>query len=163
LSVPRWLDKPRYKLYWREPWRVRARHSSGFKHKLWEHGYISPHFTRSEWACHDGTPVPSSLKNNAQRNAFHVEVFRHAVGDVSLPILSGYRTEAYNRQIGGATLSRLVQADAADFSKETVDKIGHSTFFSVADKLFPKGGVGEYPGGSAHLDSRGWRARWTSF
>lgn len=163
--TPSWVKNgpDRWTRFWNKPWTYGARHSRSFKRACWKHGHVSPNFTRAEWNCHDGTKVPASLKANAQRNGFHLERFRHAVGDVSMPILSGYRTVDYNRRIGGAVGSRHTYADAADFSVSVVNAIGHDRFFKVAEVVFANGGVGQYPGGSAHLDSRGYRSRWTSF
>lgn len=161
--VPKWITNPKHREYWKKPWLHEAGQSRSFKRLLWKHGRVSPNFTRAEWNCHDGTKVPWRLKGRAQRHGFHLEKFRHALGDVSLPILSGYRDPQYNAQIGGASQSRHMSGDATDFSKSVVDEVGHARFFHVADVMFPTGGVGEYPGGSAHLDSRGYRARWTSF
>jgi uncharacterized protein YcbK (DUF882 family) len=159
---PAWLPKE-LRRHWDRPWTKAARHHRGFKHLLWEHGYISPHFTREEWRCKDGTAVPKHLKSNAQRHAFHLEVLRHELGDVPLPGISFFRTERHNREIGGARESRHVDADASDHSKETVDQIGRDFFIRTAQRVFDNGGVGVYPGGSVHLDSRGWEADWTSF
>lgn len=153
----------RFRHHWHYPYGRRARHSRAFKKWLWQHGYVTPHFTRNEWRCHDGTPVPKALRKNAQRHGFMLERFRHRLGDKPLRAISFYRTAEYNRRIGGATLSRHVQADASDFSKSTVDGFGSRHFFAVADKLWGNGGVGQYPGGSAHTDSRGYRARWSTF
>lgn len=103
------------------------------------------------------------MRTRARNHAFNLERLRHELGDVSMPILSWYRHPAYNRAIGGASQSRHMSADATDFSRETVNRIGRGRFFSAANKVFAKGGVGDYPSGSAHVDSRGWYARWTSF
>lgn len=163
MAAPDWCDTPKLREYWREPWSRGARQSRVFKHRCWEHGYVSPNFTRAEWKCHDGTPVPDSLKPNAQRHGFHLERFRHELGDPSLPILSAYRTPSYNSSIGGASQSRHMSADATDFDVSTVNRIGASKFDQTADRVFSNGGFGQYPGGSRHVDSRGYKARWTSF
>lgn len=149
--------------FWKRPWMRAARRSHKFKRLLLEHGYLSPHFTLADAKCHDGTPVPSSMRHDAQRHAFNLERFRHQIGDRPLPVLSWYRDPAYNRAIGGATASKHMLAIATDFTTQLVNAIGRSRFFSIANRVFSNGGVGDYPSGSAHLDSRGYRARWTSF
>jgi Peptidase M15 len=158
VTVPR-----RYRYDWNHPWSFPARHSVGFRRWLRRHGLLSPHFTIEESRSRNGEPVPRSLLGNAQRHAFDLEQLRHAVGDVPLPVLSWYRSPAYNRQVGGAPRSRHMSADATDFSAQTVNAVGRARFLAAADRVFADGGVGDYPTGSVHVDSRGWRARWRSF
>lgn len=162
MSYPRALPR-RWRPLWSHPWWRIARKNPGFKRWCRDHGYLSPHFTRGEAACHDGSPVPSSLLGEAQHHAFNLERFRHKLGGPSLPVLSWYRTPSYNAQIGGASQSRHMSADATDFSVGTVQAIGTGRWDSVAADVFRNGGRGRYPGGSRHLDSRGYSATWTSF
>jgi len=159
----RLANNHRWRKYWKHPYSFRARHSRKFKKFCWSRGYVSPNFTRAEWACSDGTPVPYRLRKNAQRQAFNLELVRHKLGDRPIGGISYYRTSSYNRQIGGATASRHVYADATDFSVETVTRFGRNKFLAVAEKVYGRGGVGSYPSGSVHLDSRGYRARWNSW
>lgn len=149
--------------HWRFPWGARARHSGAFHRWLWANGYLSPHFTREEWRCHDGTAIPSSLRKNAQRHAFNMERMRHELGDQPMPTISPYRDPAYNAQIGGASDSRHKYADATDHSKEWLDATGRTRVLRAAEKVFAKGGMGIYPWGAIHFDSRGYRARWSSW
>lgn len=153
----------KYRYHWTHPWTEKARKSLGFRRWCKKLGYLSPNFPTRESKCKDGTPVPRHLSYRCRQHAFKLEKFRHACGDKSLPVLSWYRTRAYNRRIGGASQSRHIQADATDFSRQTVESIGRRKFFQVAEAIFAGGGVGDYPSGSAHLDSRGYRARWRSF
>ena len=151
-----WIDKP-----WTRA--ARRRRNVRFRRWLWRHGYLSPNFTRAEARCKDGTDVPWSLRTNAQRHAFNLERFRHALGDRSMPILSWYRTPSWNAQVGGASQSRHMQADATDFTVQFVTAVGRSRWDSLTEKFFANHGAGSYPSGSRHLDSRPYRARWTSF
>lgn len=153
-----WIDRP-----WTR--KARRRRNVRFRRWLWKHGYLTPNFTRAEYRCHDSnhSEVWGVLKYRARQHCWQLERFRHGVGDKSMPILSAYRTPAYNRAIGGATLSRHMSGDATDFSLATVNAIGRDRFFNVADVVFAQDGVGRYPSGSAHLDNRGTWARWSSF
>lgn len=128
---------------------------------LGRHGYLTPHFRKTEAACKDGTPVPRRLLRKARRHAFNLERLRHAIGDKPVRINSWYRHPAYNKQVGGASKSRHVQADATDHTVQWVRSI--KDFDRIADKVFKRGGKGSYPGGARHLDSRGIYARWTSW
>jgi hypothetical protein len=163
VQPPKWCDTPRLRYCWKHPWTRVARRNRRFRKRLLRHGYLTPHFKLKDAKCHDGTAVPDSLRRAAQRHAFHLERFRHAIGGKALPVLSWYRTPSYNRAIGGASASKHMEAIATDFSRELIDSIGRSLFFRTADLVFANGGVGTYPSGSGHLDSRGYRARWTSF
>lgn len=149
-----------FRRYWREPWTFRARHSRSFRRFCWGQGYVSPHYTRPEWASKDGVPVPKSLMKNAQRQAFRLEQLRHALGDKPLPGLSFYRSPAHNAAVGGASESRHMQADATDFDTSQVARPG---FKAAVNRIWRNNGIGEYPGGNLHTDARPWSARWTSW
>lgn len=153
----------RFELYWSQPWLDKAAKSQPFRLWLNRNGFLSPHFTIVEAACHDGTPVPKRLKKRARDHAFRMEKLRHGLGDKSIPVISWYRTDAYNRSVHGAKESRHVQADACDVDSAWVSKTGRKKVQAVAEVVFANGGVGTYPGGSMHFDSRGTRARWSSF
>lgn len=163
MAIPPTSLPAKYRYHWEHPWTEKARKSVGFRRWLKQHGYLSPNFKTAESKCKDGTPVPRRYSYACRQHAFRLEKFRHAVGDRSLPILSWYRTPAYNRKIGGASQSMHMRAIATDFDRSTVDRIGRARWFNTADVIFKDGGVGDYPAGSAHLDSRGYRARWRSF
>ena len=151
-----------YRWHWDHPWSERAYDSPGFRLWLGRHGYLSPHFRLSEATSRNGEDLPKRLRPRARRHAFNLEKLRHELGDRPLPVLSWYRSPAYNRVVGGARFSRHIAGDATDFASDLIDRLGRERFFAAADAIFADGGVGTYPSGSAHLDSRGYRARWTS-
>lgn len=157
--------RKQWKDWYERPWtrQARRRRNVRFRRWLWKNGKLTPNFTRAEYRCKDGTEVRGPLKYLARQHCFQLERFRHEIGDKSMPILSAYRTPSYNRAIGGATLSRHMSGDATDFSSQTIDRIGRTTFFNVADVVFARDGVGRYPSGSGHLDNRNSWARWSSF
>jgi hypothetical protein len=155
----------KYRDHWRRPWTAKARRSIGFRRWLARHHLFTPHFSYAEMACKDAarTPVPRALRSRMRNHCFRLERFRHECGDIAMPAASGYRTIAHNRAVHGARFSRHVQCDATDFTKATVDRVGRTRWFATAERVFSNGGVGDYPGGAAHLDSRGVKARWRSF
>lgn len=132
---------------------------------------LSPHFQLSEFATHDGTPVPGDLVDDYRRLCERVlEPMRERFGVCS--VVSGYRHPAYNRRIGGAGRSvhmggrgngiRGVAADVR-FGRGSVHD-----WHQLAEQLLtrhyaPGGGLGYYPGagGWVHVDTRSYRARWT--
>lgn len=162
--TPRNLPK-RFHKKWNNPHAMKARSSPGFRRWLRRHGYLSPNFTIAEARCKDGTSVTvdKGLLRNAQNHAFNLEQMKHLLGGATMPVLSWYRTPAYNRQIGGASQSQHMRALATDFTVQWVESVGRSKVDAAADRVFRDGGVGRYPAGSVHFDSRGYRARWTTF
>lgn len=153
----------KYRRFWDRPWEPAARRSVGFRRWLRDNGYLTPHFRTVEAHSKDGVKVPRRYSYRCRQHAFLLEVLRHELGDVPLPVLSWYRSPARNAAVGGAKASRHMKADATDFDRSVVSRVGRDRFFRAAEKVFKDGGVGNYPGGSAHVDSRGWRARWRSF
>lgn len=161
MALPKGLPK-KYERHWRQPWTARARNSRGFRSWLESHGYLSPNFTKAEARCKDGTHVPDSLNKRARNHAFNLERLRHRLGDKPIPITSWYRTPAHNRRVGGAAKSKHKDAIATDHPRQWVDQ-GRKRILGHADVVFRNGGLGIYPGGSIHMDTRGFRARWSSF
>ena len=94
-----------------------------------------------------------------------------SVGNPGLPGSSFGRRRAGGvraHAIGGATNSRHIYGDACDIALEEIKRLcpwegGRADFDRACDKIFAGGGFGQYPMGSRHVDSRGNRARWTSF
>jgi lysozyme len=93
---------------------------------------------------------------------------KHGLKPTGINVLSWYRPEWYNKQVGGAKLSRHIKADAVDISKEEIKRLmpwkgGVEEFDWLANTLQVKDGFGQYPAGNRHLDERGFRARWSSW
>ena len=155
-----------------KPWTIRARASRAVRKHLDTQDSVTPHFTWSEFACHDPqrTPVPPELRANTIRLCWLLEKLRHQLGDISLNIESGYRTTAWNVHVGGAQNSRHTFADAADFVSTEVDRwIAAGTaknrdeVLAIANRVFASGAVGNENSGTLHLDARGWRARFVTW
>lgn len=151
----------RYQWHWDNAWTSRARLHPGFRKWLGANGYLSPHFTRAEAASKDGKPVPDRLLSGAHRHAFNLERLRHELGDKPVPIVSWYRSPERNRAADGAAGSKHLEALATDHPVEWVRQ--HKNFDAIADKIFADDGFGQYPNGNRHVDSRGSRARWSTW
>lgn len=152
---PNWVDKPHELEKWKEPWKVdpSSRKAAQFKKKLWEHGYLSPNFTRHEasgaWRNPLGTDVPESLRTKAQYHAFKLERVRHAVGRGISPY-GWYRNPRHNAAVGGASQSQHMNAWATDWSNAPKD------LSDALDHEFQSGGRGYqgYVGGTVrHVDN----------
>jgi hypothetical protein len=159
MAAPAWCDTPALREHWNRPWTVPpdGRKARKFKRRCWEHGFLSPNFTRRECASRDGTPIPSSLRGPAQKQAFRMEKYRHALGDRPVGFLSWYRSAADNARVGGASSSQHMKASATD-ARFTV---------GTAQRIWKTGGIGwEGPGvgrgAILHTDSRpgGYLAQW---
>ncbi|MET8824496.1 D-Ala-D-Ala carboxypeptidase family metallohydrolase [Streptomyces sp. NPDC004610] len=77
------------------------------------------HFSYSElndcnttWA--GGNVSAATARSNALRTMWKLEALRHALGDQPLTVTSGFRSQACNAAVGGASDSRHLYGDAAD-------------------------------------------------
>lgn len=115
---------------------------------------LAPNFKVREFACSDGTDtvfISPDLVEVLQKIRDH---FGKAVN-----INSGYRTEAKNKAVGGATYSQHKYGTAADISIKGVTPLEVAKY---AHSLLPKsGGVGLYKS-FVHVDVRASKARWDS-
>ena len=129
---------------------------------------ITSHFLLSEFACRDGTPYPAEwIDDRLTPLCDLLEVVRAWFGR-RVRIVSGYRTLAYNRRIGGALASQHPEGRAADFTVAGAAPFTvHAAVLelhrsgSLLERGVHLGGLGAYPG-FTHVDVRqGNRlARW---
>jgi hypothetical protein len=154
------------------PWKAQARASRAVRKHLDAQGRVTPHFTWDEFACQDAqrTPVPANLRANTIRLCWLLEKLRHQLGDVPLSIDSGYRTPEHNKEVGGASKSRHMHGDAADFFANQVDRwIAQGTakdraaVLTIANRIFAVGGLGNETSGTLHVDARGLKARFITW
>jgi Peptidase M15 len=153
---------------------------------------VSPHFRLGQFQCKQPGGFPKYLvldprllaKLEALLDALH----RRGIAAESLEIMSGYRTPAYNRELGNKTaFSRHLWGQAADVFVDRAPRDGRmddldgngvedardSAFlFAIADELdrsppedWLVGGASSYEGTEAHgpflhVDVRGRAARW---
>lgn len=114
--------------------------------------YLSANFKVSEFRCNDGSDkvlISDELVTLLQKIRNH---FGRAV-----TINSAYRTESYNKKIGGATRSQHILGTAADI---TISGVSPLAVAQYAEFLQPQsGGIGVYKT-FTHIDVRSSRSRW---
>jgi hypothetical protein len=124
-------------------------------------GALTAHFSLSEFASRDGAATPASAVSRLRGLAEQLEVLRAELGGNAVRVISGYRSPAHNRAVGGARNSQHLYGRAADIS------IGGYTPRQIKNKIeqliragrMLQGGIGLY-GGFVHYDTRGSAARW---
>ncbi|TDC75946.1 DUF882 domain-containing protein [Micromonospora sp. KC606] len=107
---------------------------------------------RGGWS---GGPLSAAeTRANALRTMWKLEALRHRLGDRPLYVISGFRSNACNRQVGGAADSQHLYGNAADVISRT------SSLCDIAQAARSHGFSGifgpGYPahGSHVHLDSR---------
>lgn len=124
-------------------------------------GQLTKNFNISEFAQKDGkAPVPIDLYDNVLELAENLQILRDYV-DKPYRVLSGYRSEDYNRRVGGVKNSFHKKAKAGD---GTVDGYTPKQLYDTINMLIEKGamkqgGLGLY-NTFVHYDTRGYKARW---
>ena len=113
-------------------------------------GDLSPHFSSSEFRSRDGRSHPN--REVLLRLVAHLEVLRCICGSRPLRVVSGYRSPAHNRAVGGASGSRHLTGDAADIPE------GYATVQQAERAGFT--GIGRKGQWAVHVDLRPQRARW---
>jgi hypothetical protein len=144
---------------------------------------VSPHFRLSQFLCKEPGGFPKYVVVDARLLAkletLLAALQQRGVAAEGLEIMSGYRTPAYNRELGNpTTFSRHLWGDAADVFAADIDGNGvvdardAELMFQVADALdrdppedWSVGGAGFYDrtqahGPFLHVDVRGHAARW---
>lgn len=160
---PDWVDKKHELKKWKEPWTVElaSDKDKDFKAKLWNHGLLSPNFTRAEAASRSATygvePLPDSLRAKAQYHAFALERVRHALGDHGLSPLDWYRSPRHNAEVGGVSNSQHLYGDATDWSNAS------TALSNALEHQFANGGRGYqgYVGGPIRHVDNGPARTWT--
>lgn len=104
-------------------------------------GDLSPHFSREEFRCRDGSAAnPHPLLIAA------LERLRAETGGHPITIVSGYRSPAWNKRVGGATRSQHLLNRAADL------RSGVARLSQAQDAGFT--GIGLCNGWVVHVDVR---------
>ena len=124
---------------------------------------ISRNFSKQEFNCNDGTPVPIHLYSNLTKLVKNLQVIRDYV-QAPIHINSAYRSEDYNFKIGGATKSQHLLAKASDITVEgwTPLEVYDMLEFLIDEGLLHNGGIGVYKT-FIHYDVRDYPARWKDY
>lgn len=113
---------------------------------------LTTHFKVREFRCHDGSDTIFISPDLVQV----LEKIRTHFGK-PVVINSGYRTEAYNKKVGGAAYSQHKYGTAADIR---ITGVTPAQIAAYAEKLMPnRGGIGIYKS-FCHVDVRKVKARW---
>ncbi|MDP3768295.1 MAG: D-Ala-D-Ala carboxypeptidase family metallohydrolase [Dehalococcoidia bacterium] len=128
---------------------------------------LSPHFTREEFDSRDGTPYPERwIAPRLTPLVAVLEDLRARVGERAITILSGYRSPAHNRAVGGARASQHMEGRAADIRVAGMTPAQvHAELLAMYNEGDHRiGGLGLY-NSFVHVDVRpsgaGRLARWT--
>lgn len=114
----------------------------------------SKHLSWKELRCKDGTEYPEKWrKDRAVKLAFVFETIR-SVWNRPIKIDSAYRTESWNRKIGGARFSQHTQGRALDLRPP--DGVTLNEFYNTIKEFATElgiGGLGKYKT-FVHVDIR---------
>ena len=121
---------------------------------------LTDNFTLKSFACKNGIWVPREYMENVKELAGNLQVLREFI-NVPVYVNSGYRTEDYNKKIGGSKNSQHLYAKAADIRTK---RIYPTCLYIIIEGLIrtgkmKQGGLGLYKS-FVHYDIRGTKARW---
>ena len=121
---------------------------------------ITNNFSLKEFRCKDGTDVPGDLRAKLDGLCENLQRLRDKIGR-PVHIVSGYRTETYNKRVGGVKRSQHLKAKAADLrvSGMTTRELHAEIIKLIRAGEMDPGGVGLYSS-FVHYDTRGRNARW---
>ena len=117
---------------------------------------LTKNFNSSEFACKDGTAVPSALLSNLLELAENLQVLRDELG-APITISSGFRTISHNNKIGGAKNSYHLRAMAADIVVKgyTANQVFTKILELIKKGMLKAGGLHCYDSW-VHYDIRGY-------
>jgi uncharacterized protein YcbK (DUF882 family) len=113
---------------------------------------VTANFKVREFACKDGSDtvfLSTGLVQILQQIRYHF--------GKPITINSGYRTESYNKKVGGSAYSQHLYGLAADIA---VSGVSPEKVAAYAETLLPNtGGIGRYAN-FTHIDVRRQKSRW---
>ena len=129
---------------------------------------FSNHITYKEMWSNDRADIPYDVLFNAHETAKHFETIRHYAGSQPITITSFWRSEQYNKKVGGAKNSQHLLGKAIDMmhNYKTASQLCVIILDLIERNHIPDGGVGLYLNRNAefvHYDWREERSRWCDF
>jgi uncharacterized protein YcbK (DUF882 family) len=121
---------------------------------------MTKNFKLEEFACKSGAPMPLSVRTNVERLAKNLQVLRDEL-KVPMTITSGHRSPEHNKKIGGATFSRHLMGDAADFKAQGIAPSAVAAIIErlISEGKMEQGGLKAYATWT-HYDCAGTKRRW---
>ncbi len=121
---------------------------------------LTKNFYKIEFECRDGSIMPDDVLENIKVLAENLQIVRDVLKE-PIHINSGYRSEAHNKNIGGAKNSQHLLGNAADITMKNYTSKDLSLIFKklILRGNLKEGGLGLY-NGFVHYDIRGTQARW---
>lgn len=121
---------------------------------------MTKNFSEEEFDCMDGSIMPINVYHNMVKVANQLQTLRNYIGK-PIRVNSAYRSEDYNKVIGGVKNSQHIMGRAADIVVKGMTPIEVS---KIIEELINKGdmlqgGLGIYSS-FVHYDIRGTKARW---
>ena len=111
---------------------------------------LSDHFALAEFASHDGAGFPEEALVNLVGLANVLEKIRTHFGGKPVRVLSGYRSPAHNKAVGGAERSQHMLGKAADIAISGVTPKQVADFACTLPEV---GGCSAYDA-FTHVDTR---------
>ena len=127
-------------------------------------GGPSPHLEWHELRCADGTPYPPEFIPRLVPLVVEFEFVRALLGGKPIRVNSAYRTEEWNRRVGGVKSSQHVQGRALDMKHRNPKKLLEACLFRYRNyHQSAIRGLGLYSWG-VHMDTRlrDHLARWSA-
>lgn len=108
---------------------------------------ITEHFSLIEFGCKDKTAYPPEwITDRLKPLCEQMEIIRKACGDKRIRVVSGYRTPAWNKRVGGVAKSQHTEGRAVDFKVDGLEarKVTKIVLELIKEGKIRDGGVGDY-------------------
>lgn len=121
---------------------------------------LTEHFSKAELTVNQTEHIPLGYIRNLRQLAKNLEVLRQYYG-LPIYVTSGYRSESYNKKVGGARRSQHLYGKAADIvvKGRTPIDVKRAIELLIESGDMQPGGLAAYKT-FVHYDIRGRNARW---